>query len=93
MTNLKIKLSAKESVIEELTFKNDLLTKRNKLLRMERGESLELEAALDAPQQEKEEEAAKERACQENDNVDLDKLIADLRVLSRRKTFSSADEQ
>ena len=93
MTNLKIKLSAKESVIEELTFKNDLLTKRNKLLRMERGESLELEAALDAPQQEKEEEAAKERACQESDNVDLDKLIADLRVLSRRKTFSSADEQ
>ncbi len=88
MTNLKIKLSAKESVIEELTFKNDLLTKRNKLLRMERGESLELEAALDAPQQEKEEEA-----CQQSDNVDLDKLIADLRVLSRRKTFSSADEQ
>jgi hypothetical protein len=55
---------------------------------MERGESLELEAALDAPQQEKEEEA-----CQQSDNVDLDKLIADLRVLSRRKTFSSADEQ
>lgn len=62
---------------------------------MERGESLELEAEAEEVVESRSPklESAGCGKGDKEDGVDLDKLIADLKVLSRRKTFSSTDDQ
>lgn len=63
---------------------------------MERGESLELEAeeVVESKSPKLESTGGEDKeGVDKEDGVDLDKLIADLKVLSRRKTFSSTDDQ
>ncbi len=79
MTSLKIKLSAKESAIEELKFQNDMLARKNNLLKMRLGRSLG-EEGLEAREGE---EASEETAG----DCELEKLIADLKVLSQKRAF------
>lgn len=84
VTNLKIKLSAKESIIDDLKFQNDMISKKNNLLKMKLGKSLEIDdddlkftdAEIEATELEPEESES-----------DLDKLIADLKILSTKKTY------
>ena len=77
ITNLKIKLSAKESLIDDLKFQNNLLSKKNVLLRMEMGKSLTCEPV----------ESSQVDDCEESGGADLDKLIAELKVLSKAKHY------
>jgi len=81
VTSLKIKLSAKESAIEELKFQNDMLARKNNLLKMRLGRSLgeEEEKGLEA----REGEASQETAG----DCELENLIADLKVLSQKRAF------
>ncbi len=79
MTSLKIKLSAKESAIEELKFQNDMLARKNNLLKMRLGRSLG-EEGLEAREGE---EASEETVG----DCELEKLIADLKVLSQKRAF------
>jgi hypothetical protein len=100
ITNLKIKLSAKESIIDDLKIQNNLLAKKNNLLKMELGKSLDIDIDFETHRRrlsmnESDElttsnidlkNATEDKQKKEEDN-DLDKLIADLKVLSKAKHY------
>ncbi len=90
-------MSAKEDVIEELKFKNDMLVKKNNLLKMKMGKSLKEEEEQEDGGNEKVTKNANDDYREQNDEktevggCEMEKLIADLKVLSKKRAFITED--
>lgn len=84
---LKVKLSAKENLIDDLKIQNSILCKKNSLLKMELNSFTDLEQMKQIASIKSEIIDSKDCLDDKSIDNDLDKLISELKTLSKSKQY------